>query len=721
MSNPDAQAEIQALKERVQADKDTINQLKDVNEDLQGQLQDRESSRPSSRASGSAVEARMPTTKTRIPEGENQRKGSTSLQSCVQRRKPAEMSTPAREPVMQAAGASQTTPKVKEENGSKSITTPSPGKVKEENDSTSLSQHSYNFVAKFGLHGDEYHTIHCDQPCTVLEAIQSNETLQEMMINCADENVIIQLGKEDKECIVATHFPCSCIEDGTFLSIVCDSVKVEETQGQLTKPIEKKIYPKDKYVIFYIDREGGQNTKKKIFFINDRVKQFKYLCVYGKKGMTVKEVLKRDGRFIDDLGNFHLSDNENPKLRTVCTQKVGNLHQKKFKICLPRRKGKKHETPVKRQRLSSLKTPVSDVVHQSGMSVKTALEKIGSSGNTEEIYERLRQQFPELRKLMESRFPGDSYQKALNLRKENFGKILQSFSDVHRVRKVLELGESVCKVIVKYVSDGTGFVLFDSFILTNLHLFKGYVEGGKLQEDVQVFARFGYGDPELETNYSDFTAKKTFVDFDVEFDYAILELNPEGEKSNHQTTKVKVPQGLLRTVGPLPQNGEACIIGHPEGKVKTMDPTWIIEIDNRGKAVEDHLQKYKDHPIIIVETIQQMISDQGIDDIMISGSKDVATYHTFMYHGASGSPVVDALGRVFGLHSAGFAYEYPDKSKQSVIEYAYPVLAIFKKFVDNLRESGNMELLERVKKVAEENPYLTDIITQVLSQPITRV
>ena len=52
MSNPDAQAELQALKKRVQADKDTINQIKDLNEALQGQLQDRESSRPSSRASG---------------------------------------------------------------------------------------------------------------------------------------------------------------------------------------------------------------------------------------------------------------------------------------------------------------------------------------------------------------------------------------------------------------------------------------------------------------------------------------------------------------------------------------------------------------------------------------------------------------------------------------------------------------------------------------------
>ena len=82
-----------------------------------------------------------------------------------------------------------------------------------------------------------------------------------------------------------------------------------------------------------------------------------------------------------------------------------------------------------------------------------------------------------------------------------------------------------------------------------------------------MFAQFGYEDPEPETNYSYFTGKKTFVNFDVELDYAILELNPGGQTFNQQTTNVKVPQGLLKTFGPLPQNGEACIIGHPTGKV----------------------------------------------------------------------------------------------------------------------------------------------------------
>lgn len=62
MSSSDAQAELEALKARVQADKETINELKGLNESLQERLQTRESSsptstpressRPASRASG---------------------------------------------------------------------------------------------------------------------------------------------------------------------------------------------------------------------------------------------------------------------------------------------------------------------------------------------------------------------------------------------------------------------------------------------------------------------------------------------------------------------------------------------------------------------------------------------------------------------------------------------------------------------------------------------
>uniref|UniRef100_A0A8C3G4M4 Serine protease n=1 Tax=Cyclopterus lumpus TaxID=8103 RepID=A0A8C3G4M4_CYCLU len=446
------------------------------------------------------------------------------------------------------------------------------------------------------------------------------------MIKYKDENIVIQLGEEDKEVTVATHFPRSCINEGESLFITHQPEKVEAAQDQHYNT----VHSRGQYSVFYIDTGGGQYTKTKTTFLNKALKKFRYLCVYGVKGWTVEEALQRDGRFIDALGNFTLSHNKNPNCFTECTQRVDQLHGNKFKICL-------------------LKD-----------NVTTVLE---NSVNNEEIYKKLRDQFPSLKELMEKRFPGDSYQRALDLRKEDFGKIQQSFSEVHRVRELIEFGKSVCKVVVVNGSQGTGFVLFDNFILTNAHILKDCVEGRKLKQDIEVYAFFNYDVPEPHTNYNSYLVKRTLINYSQgELDYAILEIKPEDQMS--KATPAKVPPGLLDKFGPMPPNGEACIIGHPAGGLKKMDPTCIIEKEQREQAVQGHLHPYRDAPFILY-SIAHLIGEQGIDDIMMGGNKadEVVTYHTFMYRGSSGSPVFDAGCRVFGLHTSGFVFGFPKQTE----------------------------------------------------------
>uniref|UniRef100_A0A8C9XN70 Serine protease n=1 Tax=Sander lucioperca TaxID=283035 RepID=A0A8C9XN70_SANLU len=543
------------------------------------------------------------------------------------------------------------------------------------------------------------------------------------MKTCPDENIVIQLGKEDKESTVATHFPCSCIGEGESLFISFKPEKVEVARDQLYRPIQSR----DKYSVFYIDTIGGKNTKQKNLFRNNAVKEFKYLCVYGEKGMTVKEALKRDGRFIDKLDDFTLTDNKNPNCITEQKQKVDNMDKKKFKICLPRNK-RANDSSVSSNNSPQMgdTTPAVDeaqqrkiraAVQKRGISVRAAMEKSGNSVDIGEIYEILRHQFPDLKTFMETRFPGDSYQKAVNLRKENFGKIQQSFSEVHRVRKLLKLGESVCKVVVGDVCQGTGFVLFGNFILTNAHIFKDCVEGQKLKGGIDVYFLFNYEDPEPHTNYYYFElAHREICYTEGYLDYAILELNPESQKSNHtaKTEKMKVPPGLLKMFGPMPRDGEACIIGHPAGGVKKMDPTVIIEKEKREQAVLDHLHPYIDS-IVTLHSISTFIKDQGIENIMIDGNKadKVVTYDTFMYHGSSGSPVFDAHGRVFGLHTAGYPYRL-ENSVNSVIEFAQPLLTIFEHFVRMLKEGRAKELLKRVEKEVKENSVLKKLFKSVV-------
>ncbi|CAG5958686.1 unnamed protein product [Menidia menidia] len=563
--------------------------------------------------------------------------------------------------------------------------------------------HTHNFKVKLDPPKSKEYNVYCCKPQTVLEAIKSHLPDKfKKQIQCPDENIIIQLNYMDGEPFIPTHFPCSCVEDGGSLTILKDTKVVEKARKR-----DGAILKKDQYSVFYIATEGGQDTRTKVLFHSSKLKRHDFLCIYGAKGMTVEEAVREDGRFIDDLGDFTLSAYDNKNEMTTCTSRIDNLNQKKFRICLPiwnNTGGKSDNLLVK-------------LAEERGTSVKEYIEQRGE-GSDSEVYELLREQFPELKKLMESRFPDRSYQEALILRKENFVKILKSFSEVHRVRKLLEMGKSVCKIVVGDRCTGTGFVLLDNIILTNAHLFKGCVEGAKVQGDVEVYALFNYEEPEPKTNYVSFRAKEKFVDFNTELDYAVLELNPDDQKPNQPVESRKIPRGLLVKFGPMPKSGQACLLGHPAGEVKKMDPTSIIELENRGKAVNDHFASYG-NSLFILDLIKS-IEDQGIADILMGGSKaeQVGTYNTFMYHGASGSPVFDAQCRVFGLHTGGYCYDLP-LHKDSVIEFAQGLLTIFESFVSNLEKSSCWTKLERQGRIIHTlKTYSSLILWKTWSQNI---
>jgi len=549
---------------------------------------------------------------------------------------------------------------------------------------------------KFPPDNKEY-TITCDQSGTVLRALQSSDRYKELMFE--DEKLVIQLGKADRKIIIATHFPCCCISEDECLLITCETETVEAAQPNTM------VDSRDECSVFYIDTVGGLNTRQKPLFLNSALKKFKYLCVYGEKGMTVKDALKRDGRFIDLLDNFELSDNKNPQRLTECSEIVDLLNGKEFKIRLPR---------CKQDKSNSDTTAVLAVLKQRATSAAEVLAKKDNSVNVDEVHEMLRNQFPDLKKLMESRLSVDSYQRAPELRKEDFVKIQKSFSEVHRVRQLVKLGESVCKVVVEGFGEGTGFVLFDNFILTNAHLFKDCVEEGRLKSETKVYALFNYEDPEPHMKYICYPVNVKLCRYDPDkLDYAILEIDPEGLisfKGPTPTQQIKVPPGLLKVFGPMPSDGEACIVGHPAGSVKQMDPTCIIEKEQRQPAVNDQLSPYTD-TLFTLMSITRVLGDQGINNVMMDGklADKVVTYNTFMYHGASGSPVFDARCRVFGLHTAGFLFGFP-KDTKSVLEFAQPLLTIFKDFVRWLKEQRDDDLLQRVKEAAEGNSYLQEVL-----------
>uniref|UniRef100_A0AAZ1XJB5 Serine protease n=1 Tax=Oreochromis aureus TaxID=47969 RepID=A0AAZ1XJB5_OREAU len=515
--------------------------------------------------------------------------------------------------------------------------------------------HEHQFRVKFS--SDEIYTIDCVQPCTVLEAIKPLKKFKKM-VKGADGNVIIQMGTGDDESIVPTHFPCSCVGDHEVLTISCKAEKVESAQVQDSKI----VHPRDAYSVFYIDTKGGLNAKKKKLFKSGTLKQFRYLCVYGEKGITVAEALKRDGRFTDDLGYFELV-NINDKCKTECTDRIDNLENKKFQICLPRganTEAKELNQQADHVQLKQQKRKQATNNAQRKTEIRLILNVAQRTGISLKREETLK-----------------------ILRKDNFGKIQQSFSEIHKVRLLLELSESVCFITGSFIKQGTGFVLFDNYVLTNAHLFKYYIDS-KLpnwHEIANVTVVFNFETQEFkEMNKIN---AKVFVG-DAELDYIILKL----EKTEAPLeTESQVPPGLLKRFGPVPLDGEACVVGHPGEGVKKMDPTCVIEKDKREEAVNKNLEDYKEY-FITLYAINQAIKNDPYKDIRV-------TYNSFMYHGSSGSPVFDAYGQVFGLHTGGFFYDDP-KPNHSVIEFSFPLLTIFKNFLDIIK--GDEDMVGRVEE-----------------------
>ncbi|XP_063324600.1 uncharacterized protein LOC134623367 [Pelmatolapia mariae] len=232
------------------------------------------------------------------------------------------------------------------------------------------------------------------------------------------------------------------------------------------------VKARDCYSVFYISTKGGLNAKKeKSFLKNDALKQFKYLCVYGEKGITAAEALKRDSRFTDDLGDFELVNIDDERSR------YGNKN-----VAIPGQQKPPHAT--------------------------NNAKRSGGMTSVLDVYDLLCQQYPCLKRWMESRFPKNSFQEALKYRKECFGKSRQPFTEIRSVMLLLELSVSVYQ----------------------------------------------------ESDRNNLRAK-VFISND-KLDYVILKLETE-----------KVPPGLLKRFGPVPSDGEACVVGHPGGGVKKMSPT----------------------------------------------------------------------------------------------------------------------------------------------------
>ncbi|XP_036427994.1 protein FAM111A-like [Colossoma macropomum] len=619
--------------------------------------------------------------------------------------------------------------------------------------SSSSSTKTFNYC----IDNKDYE-ISCRTPCTVLEALKTDSNFQtihqkEMQPKQTGKNkeqktkdILIQRGVPPRAA-VSPHFPCQLLTDEERLTIQYITKQGDDDTGASPQTVKS-----GDLVTFNIQTQGGRNITRTIMKNTNIPKDVFDVCVYAYKGETLSEALERDGRFADVVQK-HCNLTDINRGHTVgITSLVDNLDERHFKI------NRSHAGPIgqasntdsnvqnvsksiKSEERESEDIPQEnqDQAQKPSGTEKAAVDmkdsqESASNDNAKNAIKTIRNKLnitiPEteqeqlyLEKLLEevTRVRSQFQQVSKQLKKQNdiwnifreeYDKSARSCTEVHTVKTLMMLADSVCMIRVNTKACGTGFILFhiqapntpdstlpkprQSFILTNAHVVMAAVEssGRKLHDGITLTAEFEEWKDGKKTPHTT-TAKNELVAFKYSpadhLDFALLELEDSKEW--------QLPDGLLTKYRPSAPRGGICIIGHPDGGDKKMDPTFIVEPQNQYKSVTTHIIKN--------EQLKPFMQKKCLEERWTFDSSRI-TYNTCFFHGSSGSPVFDSLCSLNGIHSGGYSYKGHAGETRSIIEYAYPPEPTFECIITQSAERGRKD----VSQYIQSQPNISEALRQ---------
>ncbi|XP_071216803.1 serine protease FAM111A-like [Salvelinus alpinus] len=559
---------------------------------------------------------------------------------------------------------------------------------KEEHDES----HSFRYRFEY-----KQYSITCHTRGTVLGALRTSEMFKNTTKKKQGMEIVIQREKEPRAA-VSTHFPCHLIDNDELVTV--SFIKVPEgsssdTQGLSKQSNQKKMHP-GKLMAFNVETEGGQNIKTKVMKNPELKKKVKYVCVYGYKGEEVNQALRRDGRFDETIISTScvLSEPET-RVDTEMSQTVDGLDRKSHKG----RKGEMLVVQVKRIDCGTSEAAVSPQNPTTTDTVQTQLQskEAGKDGSSLVVKQKWQEilNSKEILNILRSQYAGlvDHLKERENLKKPldvqqflrvEFGKKTQSFQEVKKVKRLIELSASVCQVRIEGTAKGTGFLLFDKFILTNAHVFQEIYEPitNTLQQSVTV--TFDFEDLGEKTQQIPVQSEVVAYgkDYSGNLDFALLELSSDPD--------ITLPLSLLDSFSFPSLEGGICIIGHPEGGVKKTDPCFIIQYGDRKQAVEKHLTENEE----FLHVIKRRCLEEKWDITHLPRDTKNMIFDSCIFHGASGSPVFNEYCQLIAMHTGGYSYPGKGQKTQSIIEYAIPLSGILEEIIIQAVRRKRVDVLQ---------------------------
>ncbi|XP_043095080.1 serine protease FAM111A-like [Puntigrus tetrazona] len=579
---------------------------------------------------------------------------------------------------------------------------------------TQRKSHIFHFLIK-----NDKCAVTCDTSMTVLEALMRSNIFKDIKKKNTKKDIVIQRPKGAvPRAAVKTDFPCCLIEKDEILKIQFINNDGDASTEQ--KTIVHDFYKPETLVTFYIRTTGGD--KIKLLMKNKDLRlNVDDVCVYAFKEEDCITALKRDGRFIDDIfkKDCALREMDSETIYEM-SNTVEYFDQKHFQIIVRSDNNQPDsleevfsDDSIEMEEASA--ADVKENVQPNQHSINTEQEETKQKKNTmksnnastnspkiipdsEEILAILRAQFKDLLETLKQRENLKNKSDTLKFFRAEYDKSVQSFSEVKKVKQLMRLSDSVCQIRVEGSPRGTGFLLFDRFILTNAHVI-GEFDPFTRKLSKTFTAVFGYED--LDAKEAKYVPVKEHVaayyhgkiNMDRYLDFALLELKDVDEIAD-------CPGLLSRyTHAPPPNRGGICIVGHPGEGVKKMDPCFIIGKEHLQEAAHKHISENVN--FIHVMTQQSLAEKWETHDNQFM-------YNSCFFHGSSGSPVFDENCYLVGVHTGGYAYKGENCKTRSIMEYSYSMQPVLESIIAQAKKSGRADILKLLSEYKTLNPSLKD-------------
>ncbi|TNN66441.1 Protein FAM111A [Liparis tanakae] len=525
--------------------------------------------------------------------------------------------------------------------------------------------------------GTSSRTITCNKARTVENSLMTTSPRFREIVgkNKKKELVIVRDGKA-----ISSHCPCSLIGKDEKLTI--KYVKAVNKPKQIVTGSDRcqRKGPPSELVMFHLMTTGGENLQTKIMINLALNKCIDEITVYAYKGETVKQALKRDGRLGNELftKNCELS-NKSTEVTTEMSSLVDDLDGKTFKIILLNR-----DRPPDSQPSSLEDAPLEQSSTTESVNVNTPKKTVVLDGKgapdshlCEKTHSKMMQSYlnSQFQDFMESKEISVSGLTPIKHLRVEYGKNVQRCKEVKTMKQLGELSNSVCSVRVNGKPKGSGFHLFDKFVLTNGHVVENVYDASTLQLTEKLTVHFSY-------------ESVGQVDSGVEVEEVVgLEYAHDASGHKHDWALLRisadqnVPDVLLKQIGLCPKSGGICIIGHPGDSPKMADPCFIVPTEERSEIVERHRRENPEGVLPFNEAVQ-LITHRFFDEVKHDKqNRQALHYETCLDFGSSGSPVFDEHCNVVAMHSGGYPYTNTTGKQQSVVEFGYAASIIIERIV----------------------------------------